>query len=126
MILNVVDMLEWIEESSLDKVLMFIRTIGPDNCTDEEKKTNIYAAYAGNLEGEHPGLFNTILNNEFAIVEFDTESNASEFAQENFPYRAADVDPDYFVQVFIFVDGGISFANDNLTGLSSRIPRPVQ
>jgi len=119
-------MLEWIEESSLDKVLMFIRTIGPDNCTDEEKKTNIYAAYAGNLEGEHPGLFNTILNNEFAIVEFDTESNAREFAQENFPYRAADVDPDYFVQVFIFVDGGISFANDNLTGLSSRIPRPVQ
>ena len=100
MILNVVDMLEWIEESSLDKVLMFIRTIGPDNCTDEEKKTNIYAAYAGNLEGEHPWLFNTILSNEFAIVEFDTESNAREFAQENFPYRATDVDPDYFVQVF--------------------------
>ena len=126
MILNVVDMLEWIEECSVDKVLMFIRTTGPVNCTDEQKKTNIYAAYAGNLEGENSLLFNTILNNEFAIVEFDTESNARLFAEENFPYRASDVDPDYFIQVFVFVDGGISFANDNLTGLSSRIPRPVQ
>lgn len=125
MITNVMDMLEWVEYASSNKTLMLIRTVGPDGCTDVEKIDHIYSAYHLNLDSEHPLLFDTLLRNEFTIAEFDTEENARDFAIDNFPLRASRVDADYFVQVFVFCNGNLSYANDSLTGLSSRIPMPT-
>lgn len=117
------DFLEWIEyyTEKEQTTLMILRTVGPDNTVSQEKSNQVYSVYYQNLQSESLELFNNLLYNEFTFVEFDTEEEAYQFALENFPMNK-DMDLDYFVQVFIFANGRLLFANDNLKSLSNNIP----
>ena len=121
------DFLDWIEyyTESQQKIMMILRTIGPDNVSSADKANEIYSAYYQNLQTESPALFDKLLYNEFTFVEFDTEEEARQFAIENFPTNKIG-DPDYFVQVFVFSNGNLAYANDNLTSLSDRVSPPVE
>ena len=121
------DFLDWIEyyTESQQKIMMILRTIGPDNVSSANKANEIYSAYYQNLQTESPALFDKLLYNEFTFVEFDTEEEARQFAIENFPTNKIG-DPDYFVQVFVFSNGNLAYANDNLTSLSDRVSPPVE
>jgi len=121
------DFLDWIEyyTESQQKIMMILRTIGPDNVSSADKANEIYSAYYQNLQTESPALFDKLLYNEFTFVEFDTEEEARQFAIENFPTNKIG-DPDYFVQVFVFSNGNLAYANDNLTSLSDRVSPPME
>ena len=121
------DFLDWIEyyTESQQKIMMILRTIGPDNVSSADKANEIYSAYYQNLQTESPALFDKLLYNEFTFVEFDTEEEARQFAIENFPTNKIG-DQDYFVQVFVFSNGNLAYANDNLTSLSDRVSPPVE
>jgi hypothetical protein len=121
------DFLDWIEyyTESQQKTMMILRTVGPDNVSSADKANEIYSAYYQNLQTESPALFDKLLYNEFTFVEFDTEEEALQFAIENFPTNKIG-DPDYFVQVFVFSNGNLAYANDNLTSLSDRVSPPVE
>jgi hypothetical protein len=121
------DFMEWIEHytKTQQTTMMVLRTVGPDNVSDTEKANEIYSIYYQNLQPESPLLFDKLLYNEFTFVEFETEEEARSFALYNFPANK-DGDPDYFVQVFIFTNGDLSYANDSLRSLSDRIPPPVE
>ena len=121
------DFLDWIEyyTESQQKIMMILRTIGPDNVSSANKANEIYSGYYQNLQTESPALFDKLLYNEFTFVEFDTEEEARQFAIENFPTNKIG-DPDYFVQVFVFSNGNLAYANDNLTSLSDRVSPPVE
>lgn len=121
------DFLDWIEyyTESQQKIMMILRTIGPDNVSSADKANEIYSAYYQNLQTESPALFDKLLYNEFTFVEFETEEEARQFAIENFPTNKIG-DPDYFIQVFVFSNGNLAYSNDNLTSLSDRVSPPVE
>lgn len=125
------DFLQLIEKLTIDceMVLMVLRTVGPDMCTDVDKLNQIYSAYKTNFDIEDEEIFNTFLKNHWTFLEFETEEDAMEFARENLPMNKTDLDPDYFVQFYIFNRGALAFANDDLKSLSSRTgvtPQPVE
>ena len=122
MTMEVKDFLELLETytESQQKVLMMLRTVGPDSVTDQEKADQIYSVYYQNLHTESAMLFDKLLYNEFTFVEFKTESEAYDFAIHNFPMDETD-DSDYFVQCFVFSNGGLAYANTNLKSLSTRV-----
>jgi len=101
-------------------VLMVIRTVGPDACTDTDKVNEIYSVYKTNMDEENTEVFPTFLANEWTFLEFETEDDAVEFGRDNLPVNNQ-VDPDYFVQWWVFNSGALAFANDNLTKLSHRV-----
>lgn len=111
----------WTEKT--ESVIMMLRTTGPDNATEQDKVNHIYSVYKSNFESDRVDFFDKFLYNEFTFLEFDTEEEAYEFALHNFPMNK-EGDPDYFVQFFIFSSGNLAYANDSLSGLSDRIPKP--
>lgn len=114
--------LQYIESTTtaMDSCVMVMRTVGPDACTDSEKINTIYSAYKNNMDEENTEVFPTFLANEWTFLTFNTEEQAREFARDNLPLDMTD-DPDYFVQAWVFVSGGLSWSNDNLTKLSHRV-----
>ena len=100
--------LQYIEASTtaMDSCVMVLRTVGPDACTDADKINEIYSAYKNNMDEENTEVFPTFLANEWTFLTFDTEQEAVDFADDNLP-RSTDVDPDYFVQCWIFTSGGL-------------------
>jgi hypothetical protein len=119
---DVKDFLQLLESytSSQEKTLMLLRTVGPDNVTDQDKANQIYSLYYQNLNPESPLLFDRLLYNEFTFVEFETEKEAYDFAINNFPVDETD-DLDYFVHCFVFSNGNLAYANTNLKSLSNRV-----
>jgi hypothetical protein len=119
---DVKDFLQLLESytSLQEKTLMMLRTVGPDNVTDQDKANQIYSLYYQNLNPESPLLFDRLLYNEFTFVEFETEKEAYDFAINNFPVDETD-DLDYFVHCFVFSNGNLAYANTNLKSLSNRV-----
>jgi len=115
--------LQYIEDTTqrLRTCVMVLRTEGPDACTDADKVNQIYSAYKNNMDEENTGVFPTFLANEWTFLTFETEDEARDWAKDNLPLGRDDVDPDYFVQCWIFDNGALSYANDNLTKLSHRV-----
>lgn len=116
------DFLQVIEKFTEDSelVLMILRTVGPDSCASIEKYNEVYSAYKSNFDVESTGIFNTFLRNEWSFLEFSTEEEAIKFAKENLPVSKDDLDPDYFIQCFVFNRGALAFSNDSLKVLSHR------
>ena len=114
--------LQFIEETTkqAQSCVMVVRTIGPDACTDADKVNEIYSAYKTNMDEENVDVFPTFLANEWSFLTFETEDLAIEYAKDNLP-KTNDVDPDYFVQCWVFYNGFLSYANDNLTTLSHSV-----
>jgi len=110
---------------AVGNALVLLRTVGPDNVEDHDKANAIYSAYYLNMQSEQPEIFDTLLYNEFTFVEFDTEDEALEFVQNNFPGVVTD-DLDYFIQYVVFVDGGIAQTNNGLVGLMEPTPQPLE
>lgn len=110
---------------AVDNALVLLRTVGPDNVTDDVKANQIYSAYYLNMQTEHPGIFDKLLYNEFTFVEFDTEQEALDFVIDNFPNTVTD-DLDYFVQYVVFYSGAVIRTNNGLTGLAEPAPQPLE
>ena len=103
-----------------ESCIMVLRTVGPDNCADVDKVNDIYSAYKTNMDEENTEVFPTFLGNEWTFLTFNTEDDAIEYAKDNLP-KTKDVDPDYFVQCWVFYNGFLSYANDDCSKLSHRI-----
>lgn len=120
--INTQTFLQYIETTTeaTSSCVMVLRTVGPDACTDPAKVNDIYSAYKTNMDEENVDVFPTFLANEWTFLTFETEEEARDWAFDNVP-RNKDVDPDYFVQCWIFNSGALSWSNDNLTKLSHRV-----
>lgn len=115
------ELLETVTEAQ-NSTIMVLRTVGPDNATEVDKINYIYSVYKTNFESENVDIFEKFLYNEFTFVEFDTEEEAYDFAVFNFPVNKKLIDDnDFFVQVFVFSNGNLAYANDTLKGLSNRV-----
>jgi len=107
--------------ASAGKVILMLRTTGPDGIDAAEKANQVYSAYYLNFQSEAPGIFDKVLYNEFVFLEFDTEENAITFVTENLP-GVKPSDADYFIQYVLYNDGMYVRGNDGHNGL--REPRP--
>jgi hypothetical protein len=93
----------------LGKPVIFIRTYGWNNYTDQEKIQQSKDLYKSTLPLD---MYTTMEQCEFSVVEIDDIEEAIEFCEDNFPESSDKCEPEFYVQYQVFNVLGQVVANN--------------
>tara|TARA_B100001287_G_C22637912_1_gene508571 strand:- start:1035 stop:1370 length:336 start_codon:yes stop_codon:yes gene_type:complete len=77
---------------------LMLKNIGPKNCTDEAKQTEVYDTYKMFLDKD---IMEGLLRSEISCVEFETRDQATKLF-EMFPSSPSDGDADYYILAEVY------------------------